>query len=80
MPGPTGRPPDSNGRRLAGSPLYLDMTLWSVVLFDRGGMFEAYLAGLRERMRALGSRRVPFKGGAFWDYKPDFQPGDVVEP
>ena len=30
-------------------------------------------------MRALGSRRVPFKGGAFWDYKPDFQPGDVVE-
>jgi hypothetical protein len=54
MPGPTGRPPDSNGRRLAGSPLYLDMTLWSVVLFDRGGMFEACLAGLRERMRALG--------------------------
>lgn len=63
----------------AGSPLYLDMTLWSVMLFDRGGMLEAFLAGLRERMRALGSRRVPFKGGAFWDYKPDFRPGDVVE-
>lgn len=63
----------------AGSPLYLDMTLWSVVLFDRGGMLETFLAGLRERMRALGSRRVPFKGGAFWDYKPDFRPGDVVE-
>jgi hypothetical protein len=55
------------------------LTLWSVVLFDRGGMLEAFLAGLRERMRALGSRRVPFKGGAFWDYKPDFRPGDVVE-
>ena len=24
----------------AGSPLYLDMTLWSVVLLDRGGMLE----------------------------------------
>lgn len=24
-------------------------------------------------------KRVPFKGGGFWDYKPDFRPGDVVE-
>lgn len=63
----------------AGSPLYLDMTLWRIVLIDRGGMLEAFLEGLRERMRALGSRRVPFKGGAFWDYKPDFRPGEVVE-
>ncbi|MFM9197057.1 MAG: hypothetical protein ACKOWG_15190 [Planctomycetia bacterium] len=36
-------------------------------------------AGLRDRMHALGSRRVPYKGGVFWDYKPDFKPGDVVE-
>lgn len=63
----------------AGSPLYLDMTLWRVVLADRGGLLETFLAGLRDRMQALGSRRVPFKGGAFWDYKPDFRPGEVVE-
>lgn len=63
----------------AGSPLYLDMTLWCVRLADRGGMLEAFLAGLQARMQALGSRRVPFKGGAFWDYKPDFRPGEVVE-
>jgi hypothetical protein len=63
----------------AGSPLYLDMTLWRVILADRGRMLESYLAGLRERMKALGSRRVPFKGGSFWDYKPDFRPGEVVE-
>lgn len=63
----------------AGSPLYLDMTLWSVVLFDRGGILEAFLTGLRGRMQRLGSRRLPYKGGAFWDYKPDFQPGEVVE-
>lgn len=49
----------------AGSPLYLDMTLWRVVLADRNGMLETFLAGWRERMEALGSRRVPFKGGAF---------------
>lgn len=63
----------------AGSPLYLDMTLWRVVLADRGGMLESFLGGLSDRMHALGSRRVPFKGGVFWDYKPDFKPGDVVE-
>jgi len=63
----------------AGSPLYLDMTLWSVILLDRGGVLESFLQRLRERMRALGSRRVPFKGGAFWDYKPDLRPGEVVE-
>ena len=63
----------------AGSPLYLDMTLWRVVLVDRDGMLESFLAGLHRRMEALGSRRVPFKGGAFWDYKPDFRPGEVVE-
>lgn len=63
----------------AGSPLYLDMTLWQVVLFDRGGVLATFLEGLRGRMQALGSRRIPFKGGAFWDYKPDFRPGDVVE-
>jgi|SanBayMetagenome_1026888.scaffolds.fasta_scaffold06430_3 predicted nucleotidyltransferase len=63
----------------AGSPLYLDMTLWRIVLIDRAGMLEAFLEGLRKRMQALGSKRVPFKGGAFWDYKPDFRPGEVVE-
>lgn len=63
----------------AGSPLYLDMTLWRVVLVDRDGLLESFLAGLRERMQALGTRRLAFKGGAFWDYKPDFRPGEVVE-
>jgi len=25
------------------------------------------------------SRRETFKGGVYWDYKPDFRPGEVVE-
>ena len=63
----------------AGSPLYLDMTLWRILLVDREGMLESFLAGLRRRMDSLGSQRLPFKGGAYWDYKPDFRPGEVVE-
>lgn len=63
----------------AGSPLYLDMTLWREILVDRDGTLESFLLHLRTRMQALGSRRMPFKGGVFWDYKPDFRPGEVVE-
>ncbi len=63
----------------AGSPLYLDMTLWRLVLFDRGGVLATFLEGRRGRMQALGSRRIPFNGDAFWDSKPDLRPGDVVE-
>lgn len=63
----------------AGSPLYLDMTLWCVVLYDREHTLRDYLTALKTRMEALGSTRKSFKGGGFWDYKPDFQPGEVVE-
>ena len=63
----------------AGSPLYLDMTLWCVMLHDRDHVLRDYLAGLRARMKTLGSTRKTFKGGFFWDYKPDFRPGEVVE-
>lgn len=63
----------------AGSPLYLDMTLWCVVLHDRDHTLHDYMTTLRGRMKSLGSIRKSFKGGSFWDYKPDFRPGEVVE-
>jgi len=63
----------------AGSPLYLDMTLWRIMLHDRGGVLEQYLAALAGRMAQLGSRRTETKGGAYWDYKPSMTPGEVVE-
>jgi len=43
------------------------------------GFLQAVLEALRERMQALQSGRAPFKWDAFWDYKPDFRPGEVVE-
>lgn len=63
----------------AGSPLYLDMTLWRIVLHDRDGVLERYLSGLADRMSHLGSRRTETKGGVYWDYKPSMTPGEVVE-
>jgi predicted nucleotidyltransferase len=62
------------------SPLYLDLVEEGILILDRQGFFEAVLAGMRERMRALGSRRVHLPDGSwYWDLKPDFRFGDVVE-
>lgn len=62
------------------SPLYLDMTEDAILILDHGHFFDAVLAGMRERMRELGSRRVHLPDGSwYWDLKPDFRWGDVVE-
>ena len=62
------------------SPLYLDMVEDGVILLDRGGFFQAVLDAMRARMQALGSRRVFLDDGRwYWNLKPDFRFGDVVE-
>jgi predicted nucleotidyltransferase len=62
------------------SPLYLDMVEDGILLVDRDGFFRAVLDAMRERMRGLGSRRVFLEDGSwYWDLKPDFRFGEVVE-
>jgi len=62
-----------------GSPLLLDMTEDSVVLVDRAGVLRTRLDRLRARLAELGARRI-WRGNAwYWDLKPDYRPGDVIE-
>jgi predicted nucleotidyltransferase len=62
------------------SPLYLDIVEDGLVILDRGGVVGAVLSAMRARMRALGSRRVYLADGSwYWDLKPDFRFGEVVE-
>jgi hypothetical protein len=62
------------------SPLYLDIVEDGILLLDRGRFFETILARMRERMRALGSRRIFLDDGSwYWDLKPDFRWGEKVE-
>jgi predicted nucleotidyltransferase len=62
------------------SPLYLDLVEDAVLLADREDFFEGVLDGMRERMRVLGSRRVHLPDGSwYWDLKPDFRFGEVVD-
>jgi predicted nucleotidyltransferase len=62
------------------SPLYLDIVEDGILIVDRGGLFATVLAAMRERMRVLGSRRVYLPDGNwYWDLKPGFRFGEVVE-
>lgn len=62
-----------------GSPLFLDMVEDAKLLFDKGGFFEGVLGRLKKRLRELGARRI-WRGNAwYWDLKPDYKPGDVIE-
>jgi hypothetical protein len=61
-------------------PYYLGMLSGHVVLCDRDGFFAGVLERLRRRLAELGSRRYVDKDGyEYWDLKPDWKPGDVVE-
>jgi len=61
------------------SPLYLDMVEDARLLFDREGFLARVLGEVRENLKRLGSRRVPFQGGWYWDLKPDYRHGDIIE-
>lgn len=62
-----------------GSPLFLDMLDDARLLEDRGDFFARVLSALRGRLSRQGARRV-WRGNAwYWDLKPDYRPGDVVE-
>ena len=64
-----------------GGPLFYDMTLpgKAEMLFDRDGYMADYVRRLRERMTALGSVRRSLHGKPYWDLKPTWKPGDVID-
>jgi len=62
-----------------GSPLFLDMVEDARILYDREGFFRNRLERLRERLRELGAVRK-WQGNAwYWDLKPDYRWGDIIE-
>ncbi|MHB8926682.1 MAG: nucleotidyltransferase domain-containing protein [Bacillota bacterium] len=62
-----------------GSPLFLDMVEDGQILFDRGDFMKVYLQRLRERLQALGARKVEYRGAWYWDLKPGYRRGDVID-
>jgi hypothetical protein len=60
--------------------ILLDMTEESIVLHDPDGIFRNLIEKLRKKLKELGSKRVWIDEDTwYWDLKPDWKPGEVVE-
>jgi predicted nucleotidyltransferase len=60
--------------------ILLDITDHGVILYDPDSVLVQELAAVRRRMAELGSRRVELGDGSwYWDLKPDWRRGEVVD-
>jgi len=60
-------------------PLLLDVSEDGIILYD-DGLMRQKLAELKERMQALGSKRIRTRTGKwYWVLKPDLKPGEIIE-
>lgn len=62
-----------------GGLLYLDMIDDAEILYDEDGYFESYLETFSKKLESLHARKHRWKGGWYWEVKPDIKPGEVVE-
>ena len=65
-----------------GGPLFYDMTLPDhvAIMHDPERWLASFLERLRGKMAALGAvRRRDSSGHPYWDLKPDWKPGDVID-
>lgn len=61
-------------------PILLDILTDGIILHDRDGFIKNHLAKLERKLRALKARRVQLPSGKwYWDLKPDYKLGEVVE-
>ncbi|MDP2871694.1 MAG: nucleotidyltransferase domain-containing protein [Bacillota bacterium] len=59
--------------------LFLEVIEDGVILYDSGGFFAGVLERLGAALRQMGAQRKTVGNLRYWDLKPDFKPGDVVE-
>lgn len=61
-----------------GGYFYLDMVDDALILYDKDGFFANYLQELKKRLNEYGAQKKRWKGGYYWDVKPDHKPGEVI--
>ncbi len=59
--------------------IFLEVIEDGIVLCDAGDFFAEVLLRLKEALARLGAQRRTLGRLRYWDLKPDFKPGDVVE-
>ncbi len=61
-------------------PILLDILTDGIILHDKDNFIKNHLADLERKLKALGARRVRLPSGKwYWDLKPDYKLGEVVE-
>jgi len=60
--------------------ILLDIIDEGIVLYDKDESFKYLMEKFREKIKELGSRKVFLPDGSYyWELKPDWRPGEVVE-
>jgi predicted nucleotidyltransferase len=60
--------------------ILLDISHHGIIVSDPDGVLTCELNAVRRRLTDLGARRVVQSDGTwYWDLKPDWRPGDVIE-
>lgn len=62
-----------------GGYFYLDMVDDAVILYDKNDFFSAYLRKFKKRLTEYGAEKKRWKGGYYWEIKPDLKPDEVIQ-
>jgi len=49
------------------------------IFYDKEDFFKNYLDTLRKKLSALGAKKIIYGDSYYWDMKPDYKFGDVIE-
>jgi len=60
-------------------PIYLDMVIDAVIVYDEGWFFKSILDDLASKLKALGAERKRIGRSWYWVLKRDYKPGEVIE-
>jgi predicted nucleotidyltransferase len=60
--------------------LLLDVADHGIILLDKGSILKKELKKIKKRLKELGSKKVMLENGRwYWDLKPDWKPGEIIE-
>ncbi|MEM3714793.1 MAG: nucleotidyltransferase domain-containing protein, partial [Nitrososphaeria archaeon] len=61
-------------------PILLDLITDGVILYDKENFMRSCLADLKKKLEEKGARKIFLSDGKwYWDLKPDYKLGDIVE-
>ncbi len=60
------------------SPLYLDMVTDARILYDKDNFFKEILEKLKIKLKSLNAKKIKVGKKWYWDLKPDYKPGEVI--